>query len=112
MSVTEDGEALVTSITGATRWIEVAPLTFREEHGQRLIAFRPDDGGEIIRLFLGWVPVVALERIGLAGNPMLHAVILVSSLVLFMGAALLWPVAATLRKKHRYMRRPIAAFPC
>ena len=52
---------------------------------------RQDDDGEITHLFLGWVPVVALERIGLTGNPMLHAVIAVSSLVLFMGAALLWP---------------------
>ncbi len=111
VSVTEDGEALVTSATGATRWVEVAPLTFREEHGQRLIAFRQDDDGEITHLFLGWVPVVALERIGLTGNPMLHAVIAVSSLVLFMGAALLWPAAAALRRKHGYRLPPHRRMP-
>ena len=111
VSVSDDGQALIVSATGATRWIEVASLTFREEHGQRLIGFRQNDDAEVTHMFLGWVPVVALERVSLTGNPMLHAVILVSSLVLFLGVALLWPGAAVLRRKHGYTLPPHRRMP-
>lgn len=111
VSVSEDGEALISTATGATRWIEVAPLTFQEEHGQRLIAFREDDSGQISHLFLGWMPVFAFERVDLAGNNMLHAVILACSLALFMGTALLWPAAAALRRKHGYTLPPHRRIP-
>ncbi len=111
VSVSEDGEALTSEATGATRWIEVAPLTFREQHGQRHIAFRESADGEITHLFLGWVPVIAFERVGLAGDPSFHALILVCSLVLFVGATLLWPAAALLRRKHGYTLPPERRIP-
>ncbi len=110
VSLTEDGEAL-TSDDGATRWIEVAPLTFREEHGQRHLAFRESPDGEITHLFLSWLPVSAFERVGLAGDPTFHAVVLVGSLALFLGATLLWPAAAFLRRKHGYSLSPERRMP-
>ena len=93
--------ALLLSATGETRWIEEAPLLFREENGYRRVAFRQAEDGRITHLFLGEVPVVAFERVPPRESHRLHFFLLGSSLLLMGVALVVQPVGSFLRWRFR-----------
>jgi hypothetical protein len=105
--VTPEGE-LKTLGGEATRWIETAPLAFREKHGLRTLAFREDARGRITHLFIGDLPVIAFERVGPADLPPVQLSLLVVSLGVFLITIVFWPVAARARK-HYYITLPEGA---
>ncbi len=86
VSATEDGTLRALS----SEWVEVAPLTFRERHGDEMLLFREDGAGDITNFFVGSVPIVAFERLPLAEHPTTTFVIGVLFL-LATGVTLLFP---------------------
>ncbi len=82
----------------AIRWVEVAPLTFREKDGLRTLAFREDEKGRITHMFSGHMPAVAYERLGPMELPAFHLALSVFAAVLFLATVVFWPVAALVRR--------------
>ncbi len=99
VTLSEDG-VLKTIGTETTRWIETKPLTFREENGFGTLVFREDDKGRITHMFIGDLPYMALERIGIKDSLILHVVLAVSAILLFFTTAVSWPFAALIRRRH------------
>jgi hypothetical protein len=91
---------LVTSGREKHRWTWVAPLEFREEHGDRVLAFREGPAGEIGHAFLGDLPVWAYERVPSSESRRLHLILLASALGLFSLVALVWPAAGLVRRRY------------
>lgn len=105
--------ALVTDVPGSEihRWIEIEPLVFEREDGKDTLVFDEEDG-EIVRLFLGSVPVSAFERLEWYEStiPQLAAVGL--SLLVLLSAVVGWSGVGLWRRYRRGMpedERPRAA---
>ena len=98
--LTEEG--VIKTITGRETkcWIETAPLTFREEDGLETLAFREDEKGRITHMFLGDLPIIAFERLGLTELPAVHRGFGVVAVILFLITVVFWPVAALMRRKY------------
>jgi CubicO group peptidase (beta-lactamase class C family) len=47
----------------STDWVQVAPLTFQEEYGDRSLIFREDESGAITHFFVNSTPIIAWERV-------------------------------------------------
>jgi hypothetical protein len=99
VTISEDG-ALKTKGSKTTRWIEMKPLTFREEYGQRILVFRKDEKGRVTHMFMGDLPYMALERIGIEDSPILHVVLAIAAILLFFTTTVSWPFAALIRWRH------------
>jgi len=98
VTVTEDG-ILQIPWPEQTRWISTAPLTFREEHSLKTLAFRENHRGKITHLFLGDMPFMAFERIGWPASPTFHLILLIVAFLLFMGVLIFYPSAAVIRRR-------------
>ena len=92
----EDG-TLRMSTSGDDRWIEVAPLTFQNEHEGSVVAFREAEDGRMSHLFMGGVPYLALERVPVLESPTLHLWLAVVAVVLFLSTLVLWPLVGFYR---------------
>jgi hypothetical protein len=75
-----------------TRWIEIKPLTFREEYGHRTLVFRQDSKGRVAYMFMADLPYMALERIGMKDSPILHVVLAATAFLLFFTTTVFWPL--------------------
>lgn len=64
-----------------TEWVEVAPLTFQEEYGERRMIFREAENGRITHFFLSGTPIIAWERPPASEAPRLHFFILAFALI-------------------------------
>jgi len=114
VKISEDG-ALKTMGPKTTRWIEMKPLTFREEYGHRTLVFRKDEKGRGTHMFMGDLPYMALERIGIKDSPILHVVLAIAAILLFFTTTVSWPFAALIRwrynvKLNRRTRIPRLAY--
>jgi len=109
--LTEEG-ALKT-ITGrkTSRWIETAPLTFREEDALRTLAFREDEKGRITHMFLGDLPFIAYERIGLTELPAVHRGFAIVAAILILATAVFLPAAALVRLRYGVRLDPKSRVP-
>ena len=99
VKISEDG-ALKTMGPKTTRWIEIKPLTFREEYGHRTLVFRQDSKGRVTHMFMGDLPYMALERIGMKDSPILHVVLAATAFLLFFTTTVFWPFTALIRWRH------------
>jgi CubicO group peptidase (beta-lactamase class C family) len=101
VTVTSDGRgALLFSIFGDRRFIEVAPDTFRYEDGSDVVVFLPDQNGAINHFVPGGVGVVAFERVATSELPMLHLALGAATMVVCVLAILGWLFAPVVRWKH------------
>ena len=109
--LTEEG-ALKT-ITGreTTRWIETAPLTFRQEDGLRTLAFREDEKRRITHMFLGDLPIIAFERVGLTELPAVHRGFAIVATILFLATVVFLPAAALVRRRYGVRLDPKSRVP-
>lgn len=110
VSVTEDGR-LRTEGDETLFWMETGPGTFREEHGQRRLAFREDEEGAVTHLLLGEQPVMAYERVGFVESPALHGWLAVICTLVLVLAVVGWPAAAVVRRRHGVRLEPHEAVP-
>jgi CubicO group peptidase (beta-lactamase class C family) len=99
VKIAEDG-VLKTIGSKATRWIETAPLTFREEFGLRTLVFREDQSGNITHMFVGDRPYIAYERVRIQDLPNLHIGLFIVSALLFFTTLVSWPFAAAIRWRY------------
>ena len=74
---------------------EIAPMLFREDHGQSRLAFTNDYAGH--RIIVTDVPILVLQPVPQWKNDKLNLAILISVTVIFALTLLFWPVNAMLR---------------
>jgi len=98
VEATEDG-LLQTPWPESTRWVQTGPLTFREEHSQKMLSFQENRRGKITHLFLSDMPVMGFERAGALASPGFHSILLILALALFLGALIFYPTAAFIRRR-------------
>jgi len=82
---------------GAKRWMEVSPLLFREVGGQGTLLFMDDAKGRISHAYMPDFLMV-LERLKWYKTPLFHYSLLGFCIVLFLSAALGWPLGAISRR--------------
>ena len=110
--VTPSGDgALLLSISGKKRWIEIEPLTFREEFGSDRIVFTDNDSGDITHLLLADLPIIAFDKDGPIDGPALHLTILLASIGLFLLTIFMWPSTAILRWRYGVLLSSNHEFP-
>ena len=90
------------------RWVEVAPLVFREVGGQSLLAFSTDAQGEVIAMFSGDQPILLFQKLAWYENPRIHLAGLGVALLVFVVTVLSWSMAGLLRLLRR---KPISLTP-
>lgn len=99
VSAARDGGALLVTMPNGpktNRWVETAPLVFRERGGQGILIFREDDSGHITHLFLSQVPMMAGVKLAPHETPFFHICLLVFCLIFFL-STLCWPIGALRR---------------
>jgi hypothetical protein len=106
----EDG-TLKTIGDEVIRWVPVSPLSFREMHGLRTLAFRADNEGNIRYMFLGNRPYYAFERVPFDESPAAQTLPLIISLSVFALTLVFWPTAAIIRHWYRVMLDPETRIP-
>jgi CubicO group peptidase (beta-lactamase class C family) len=110
VSARDDGTIEVDTINGPNgkpkRWEEIAPMVFREVHGQDRVVFRPDETGRM-RMILPF-PADVGQRAGFWESQKLVLPVFVVSLLLMLLTLVLWPVAAIVRWRfgHRMELAP------
>ncbi len=87
--------------------VPIDSLTFREEHGSKVIAFDKNDKGKIAHLFIGTTPIIAFDKVG--GIATMGFQSMVFFLVVFFGLVVLiyWPLAASTRRGYQSIRNTI-----
>jgi hypothetical protein len=84
----DSGRLIMHSPLGDSRLLPVAPLLYREELGDALVAFQADSGGRIVRAFFGPAPMMTMERVPFSQSVTLHWMILGLGVLVFMGTVL------------------------
>ena len=99
-----DGLIEVAQLTGPNgkpkRWREVSPTTFREENGQDVLVFKPDQNGRLLMVLP--YPFFIGQRVGLLENNKLLLTVIGISLSIMLLTLLLWPVAWLMRRHYRH----------
>jgi len=100
VKVTADGDALVVKGSGPVpkRYVEVAPLVFREEFGQDMLLFREDEKGRVTQLFSRNGVAGALLRMPWYETPMFTISLVGVCAGLLLSAIVGWPLAAFLSR--------------
>jgi CubicO group peptidase (beta-lactamase class C family) len=94
VSINDDGTLSGSSGAQARRYVQVEPLVFQQEYGQRRIVFREDAQGRITHLFFSEVPAIALVRDTGVDNTRLHWALVFATTAIFGSAILFWPTIA------------------
>jgi len=93
VSATADGYLTIAGLSQApTRWVEVAPLVFRQVDSQEIVAFRADDQGQITYLFRGNLPINGYRKLAWYEPIPLHYGLLAGCVVLFLSTLVVWPI--------------------
>ncbi len=79
---------------------EVGPLLFREENGQQVIAFKPDDTGRMV-LILDF-PVFVFQKAAWYESKDFVLPLVGGSAVIVLLVVLVWPIGAILRRHYRH----------
>jgi hypothetical protein len=100
VSATADGYLAIDGLgPEPTKWVETAPLAFRQVGGPDTIAFRADAQGQITYLFQNNVPINGFRKLAWYELIPLHYALLAGCVVLFLSALLVWPIAALIARR-------------
>lgn len=80
------------------KYEEIAPLLYREVHGQLHAAFKPDANGKLV-MSIDW-PFFIFQRPAWSDGKYLNLSIIIPSIAVMLLTLLLWPVAAIARKHY------------
>ncbi len=98
---------------GDRQYVEVEPLFFQQLNGQDKVVFREDGASGISYAFSSQVPHMALVKLACYQTPTFHYFVLALCVLLFLTAALGWPIAALsrilCRRKCEGVKAPKAA---
>ncbi len=108
---TKEGHLLATSpVAGVARqYVEVEPWVFRQIEGPDKLVFKPSADGRIRYAFSDGIPIMGLVKLRWYQTPILHFLLLGFCVVLFLTAALGWPLAALSRVICRRKREGLPA---
>jgi CubicO group peptidase (beta-lactamase class C family) len=95
-----DGELVVESPLGKQHFRPVGGGLYREVDGSIEIAFRADDRGGVGHVFLSFLPMMALERVGGLSSPVLHLSLLGGALAFFVLFVVVFPIRWFLRRRY------------
>ncbi len=102
VAAVDSGRLLLHSALGDSRLVPVGPLLYREEMGDDLVAFKAAGSGPATYGFLGFAPMMVLERVPWYGAVKLHWFVLGLAIVVFVGTV----VAAVRRLIRRRFGAP------
>ncbi|MBS1543789.1 MAG: beta-lactamase family protein [Bacteroidetes bacterium] len=81
--------------------VPVDSLTFREEHSSKVVAFKKDSSGNISNMFVGQLPIFALDKVqGLRSLSSQTTIFLISTIVLLC-VLFYWPLAYISRRGYQ-----------
>jgi CubicO group peptidase (beta-lactamase class C family) len=90
------------------RLVEVEPLVFRRDDGDRYAAFRMDADGRITHLALNVLGVsVVLEKVPWYETPVVQGGIAIGILSVFVSACVVWPLVALFRWWRSWRSNPV-----
>jgi CubicO group peptidase (beta-lactamase class C family) len=84
------------------RWVEVAPLVFREVGGQGLLAFHTNAQDQVTAMFSGDQPIQVFQKLAWYENPVVHLAGLGLALLIFIATLVTWTIGGLLRRMRRY----------
>ncbi len=87
-------------------YVPIDSLTFREENTSSVIAFRKGKDGTITNMFLGELPILALDKVGGLQSARLQTMIFVIVLLVMLAVLIYIPFSAYTRGGYR----PIGSF--
>jgi hypothetical protein len=93
VSASDDGYLTISGLSReSTKWVETAPLVFRQAGGVETIAFRADAQGTITHLFQGNLPIYGYAKLAWYEALLVQYGLLAGCVVLFLSALLIWPI--------------------
>jgi CubicO group peptidase (beta-lactamase class C family) len=108
VGATDDGYLSIAGLSKEpTRWVETAPLIFRQVGGEDIVVFRADDEGRITHMFQNNLPIAGFRKLAWYESLPLHYAILAGCVVLF----LIYAGACARRLAHEAPERCAAATP-
>jgi hypothetical protein len=93
-----DGTLEVSTLAGSARFVEVAPLYFRQVGGQDALLFRRDASGRISRAFFSGLPFYTFEKLAWCDAPALHLGALATTVVVFISVIVAVPIGWLTRR--------------
>ena len=102
VSVTEESK-LKTRFTGdnADTWVPIDSLTFRKEHSSETIDFKRGSDGNIQRMFMGALPIVAFDKVTGIHSSTAHYTMLMVSIILILLTLIGGPLKYYIRKDYK-----------
>ncbi len=85
VSALDSGRILLHSALGDSRLVPVGPLLYREELGDDLVSFKADGAGRAEYGFLGFAPMMTMERVPWWATARLHWGVLGLGIAVFVG---------------------------
>lgn len=85
----------------ANFWFPVDSLTFSNTRDSRSIVFDENKKGEINRLYMSGLPIIAFEKVPFISSQNLHFPLLGGAILCFLLTLIYWPVAYLVRRKYK-----------
>ncbi len=105
VAVQADKDGLRVPMLNNARFVQVAPLTFRQVNDDTLLVFKEDAAGTVIQAFLGSNPQTALIKNRWFETPIFHLTLLGLCVILFLSFEIAGGVALFVQRK-RANRQP------
>jgi CubicO group peptidase (beta-lactamase class C family) len=106
ISDTGDGSLLFTTPWGEWRFVEVAPLHFRQVDAPFSIVFREDGRGHITHMFTDYTPMFAFEKLNRYETPAFNMALLLGCVLLFLSMILVAAIRAIRNRRLSGDRNP------
>jgi len=111
ISVEDSTRLRVSTDQASTVYVPIDSTTFREEFKSDRFAFAKDSNGNIKYAFIGWLPILALEKVSGVDAASTHSIIFVIVLGVSILTVVYWPWAYFSRKNYQRKLSETILFP-
>ncbi len=87
-------------------YVPIGDLTFREVNSSSVIAFRADKDLGVTNMFLGEMPILALDKVSGLQSTLFHALLFVTFVVVMLVVLIYLPLAAFSRGGYKFIGAP------
>ncbi len=95
-SITHAGDGALLArnlgLPGATRWVPIEPLVYREVESGDLLVFQEDGNGRIVRALVGSQPHLAYDALAWHETTGFHVGLVAVAVLVFLSAVVGWPL--------------------